>query len=85
MASRWPTRPRRFTWQRSSYRAISFDCYGTLIDWETGLRAVLSELHDVLSEELTAHLKTEFRWLGALTGPTRDLDVLLLKHFARGT
>src|ERR687886_2979579 len=24
------------------YRALSFDCYGTLIDWETGIAAVLA-------------------------------------------
>lgn len=24
-----------------SFRALSFDCYGTLIDWETGIRAAL--------------------------------------------
>ena len=23
------------------YRALSFDCYGTLIDWETGIAAEL--------------------------------------------
>lgn len=42
-------------------------------------RAVLSEMGDVFSEEFTTHMKTEFRWLGSITGPTRDLDVLLLK------
>jgi len=26
----------------TSYQALSFDCYGTLIDWETGIAAVLS-------------------------------------------
>jgi 2-haloacid dehalogenase len=25
----------------SAFEAISFDCYGTLIDWEAGLAAVL--------------------------------------------
>jgi len=25
----------------TNYRALSFDCYGTLIDWETGIAAVL--------------------------------------------
>src|SRR6187402_2750521 len=25
----------------TSFRALSFDCYGTLIDWETGILAVL--------------------------------------------
>jgi FMN phosphatase YigB (HAD superfamily) len=24
------------------YKALSFDCYGTLIDWETGIAAVLA-------------------------------------------
>ena len=28
----------------SSFTALSFDCYGTLIDWETGLRAALGPL-----------------------------------------
>ncbi|MGK3203396.1 HAD-IA family hydrolase [Amycolatopsis sp. MEPSY49] len=26
----------------TSFKALSFDCYGTLIDWETGIAAVLS-------------------------------------------
>jgi 2-haloacid dehalogenase len=26
----------------TAYRALSFDCYGTLIDWETGIAAVLA-------------------------------------------
>ena len=25
----------------AEYKAVSFDCYGTLIDWETGIAAVL--------------------------------------------
>ena len=25
----------------TEYKAVSFDCYGTLIDWETGIAAVL--------------------------------------------
>lgn len=29
---------------KKTYRIISFDCYGTLIDWETGLTGVLGEL-----------------------------------------
>ena len=27
-------------------QALTFDCYGTLIDWETGLRAYLRQLLD---------------------------------------
>jgi 2-haloacid dehalogenase len=26
------------------YDALSFDCYGTLIDWETGIAAILAKL-----------------------------------------
>ena len=26
----------------TNYRALSFDCYGTLIDWEAGIAAVLA-------------------------------------------
>ena len=28
----------------SAFEVLSFDCYGTLVDWETGIRQVLSEL-----------------------------------------
>jgi putative hydrolase of the HAD superfamily len=41
----------------TAYRALSFDCYGTLIDWETGIAAVLrpwagEQGLDVTDEEL---------------------------------
>ena len=26
----------------ADYQALSFDCYGTLIDWEAGIAAVLA-------------------------------------------
>ena len=28
----------------SQFKAISFDCYGTLVDWETGIRDAFTEL-----------------------------------------
>ena len=28
----------------SQFKALSFDCYGTLIDWETGVLEVMSPL-----------------------------------------
>ena len=31
--------PLGIDWRRT--RALTFDCYGTLIDWETGILAVL--------------------------------------------
>jgi CHAD domain-containing protein len=41
-------------------------------------RSALKLLGDVLPADLTAHYKTEFKWLGDLTTPVRDLDVYLL-------
>lgn len=42
-------------------------------------RSWLTRLKHWLEPELFAHLKTELGWLGSVTGPTRDLDVYLLK------
>ena len=42
-------------------------------------RAGLSQIKKVLPEDVEAHFKRELSWLGKLTGPTRDLDVYLLK------
>jgi CHAD domain-containing protein len=39
-------------------------------------RSLLGELGEVLPREAVAHLRGELRWLGGLTGPLRDLDVL---------
>ncbi|MGH3459506.1 hypothetical protein [Aeromicrobium sp.] len=41
----------------TSYKALSFDCYGTLIDWEAGIAAVLApwareQRLDLTEEEL---------------------------------
>jgi CHAD domain-containing protein len=42
-------------------------------------RSWLARLKHWLDPELFAHLKAELDWLGSVTGPTRDLDVYLLK------
>lgn len=42
-------------------------------------RSALTQLKDVYPPERVAHFREEFRWLGGVTGPTRDLDVYLLK------
>lgn len=42
-------------------------------------RSVLKMLGDVLPDGLAAQMAPEFRWLGDLTTPTRDLDVYLLE------
>ena len=36
----------------SNIRAISFDCYGTLIDWQTGILAALTSLTSLPPQEL---------------------------------
>ncbi len=41
-------------------------------------RSAIKLLGDVLPAELTAHYSGEFKWLGDLTTPVRDLDVHLL-------
>ncbi len=43
-------------------------------------RSGLSQLKKVLPDDIVAHFKKEFAYLGKLTGPTRDLDVYLLKE-----
>lgn len=35
------------------FDAFSFDCYGTLIDWEIGLRTALAEVHGLLAESVS--------------------------------
>ena len=42
-------------------------------------RAVLGQLKKVLPPEVPTHYRPEFKWLGGVTGPTRDLDVYLIK------
>ena len=42
-------------------------------------RSALSQIREVLPAAGVAWFKQEFAWLGRATGPTRDLDVYLLK------
>lgn len=42
-------------------------------------RSALTQLKGVLPPAAVDHFKKEFSWLGQITGPTRDLDVYLLK------
>jgi CHAD domain-containing protein len=41
-------------------------------------RAVLRELREVFPPGQLAHFRAEFKWLQAITGPSRDLDVYVL-------
>ena len=42
-------------------------------------RSALSQIKGVIPAEPLAYFQQEFAWLGQLTGPTRDMDVYLLK------
>ncbi len=42
-------------------------------------RSVLSQLKTILPPDVLGHYRPAFKWLGSVTGPTRDLDVYLLK------
>jgi CHAD domain-containing protein len=41
-------------------------------------RALLGQIRRVFPPDLLAHFAVEFSWLGRLTGPPRDMDVLVL-------
>jgi CHAD domain-containing protein len=43
-------------------------------------RSLLTLLKKVLPSGKTNHFQSEFKWLGSLTGPVRDIDVYLLKR-----
>jgi 2-haloacid dehalogenase len=51
----------------SDFKALTFDCYGTLIDWETGMIAALKPLTDRVTASLDrdiileAHARQESR------------------------
>lgn len=42
-------------------------------------RSAITQVKDVFPDKVVSRFKREFSWLGGLTGPTRDLDVYLLK------
>ena len=41
-------------------------------------RSLLGQIKQVFGEDAVNHFSSEFSWLGKLTGPPRDLDVLML-------
>ena len=45
-------------------------------------RSLLSLLKKYLPPDQLSHYETEFKWLGSVTGPLRDIDVYLLKREA---
>ena len=60
--------------------AISIRNFFMIFAWAVRrTRSALSQIKGVLPQPAVDHFKREFAWLGAITGPTRDLDVYLLK------
>ncbi len=59
----------------SSFKVLSFDCYGTLIDWESGIRAALQPLLDEAGVSLSheALLATFAKHESAQQAATPDL------------
>jgi CHAD domain-containing protein len=41
-------------------------------------RSLLGQIKNVFGDDAATHFSSEFSWLGKLTGPPRDLDVLLI-------
>ncbi|RPI45901.1 MAG: CHAD domain-containing protein [Betaproteobacteria bacterium] len=75
--------------QRELLRIITANHAGVLTgldseflrDFRVGVRrsrALLGQIKDVLPQAEIDHFKTELSWLGRITGPARELDVLLL-------
>lgn len=71
------------------FKALSFDCYGTLIDWESGMVEALSGLTSQVSPELTrdeileAHARHESEQQAQTPGKLyRDLLPIVYKRLA---
>jgi CHAD domain-containing protein len=47
-------------------------------------RSLLGQIRQVFGEDAVTHFAREFSWLGKLTGPPRDVDVLILTLRERG-
>jgi 2-haloalkanoic acid dehalogenase type II len=73
----------------TDFKALTFDCYGTLIDWESGMVAALQPLVDKVSrplsrnEVLEAHARNESRQQAKTPGkPYRELLAVVYKRLA---
>jgi len=75
---------------RTLLEAMLVNQEGMTRDWDTEFlhdfrvavrrtRSALTQLKGIFPKSDAAHFSEEFRWLGTRTGPTRDMDVYLLK------
>lgn len=69
---------------RVNIQGISLDLDSEFLhDFRVAIRRTrsgLSLIKNVLDPDITTHFKDDFRYLGQITGPVRDLDVYLLKE-----
>src|SRR5208283_5376613 len=76
---------RRNSMQLTDFKVLTFDCYGTLIDWETGIHEALEPLAARAGRKLTrdqmleAHARHEAAQEAA-TPSLRYSDLLALVH-----
>jgi 2-haloalkanoic acid dehalogenase type II len=69
----------------SDFKVLSFDCYGTLIDWESGMVEALRPLTDKLDDDISrntileAHAKQE-SWQQAQTPAMCYSDILAIVY-----
>ena len=66
----------------AAVRALTFDCYGTLIDWETGIRGYLRRLLDAKGGQHVGIERFYHHWyheceLPAIAGPFMDYHAVL--------
>jgi 2-haloacid dehalogenase len=73
----------------SDFKVLTFDCYGTLIDWESGIIAALTPLTDRLAQSpsrneiLEAHGRLEAsQQVSTPAKPYRDLLAVVYKRLA---
>lgn len=73
------------------FKALTFDVYGTLIDWETGITTALRPLTDRLSHELSpddileAHARQEASQQAATpTKPYNEILAIVYRRLAEG-
>jgi 2-haloacid dehalogenase len=73
----------------TDFKVLTFDCYGTLIDWESGMLAGLSPLTDRLKHNLThneileAHARHESaQQLQTPTKPYREVLAIVYRRLA---
>ncbi len=70
--------PSKLALECAGVEAVTFDCYGTLIDWDAGIRAALGAIESLAGCDLDAlHSEREVLEYALLEGPYRPYGELL--------